>query len=355
MYFIANHKKALWIGINIFMVASMVIIGGITRLTNSGLSMTEWSLIGGIMPPLNEQSWNILFEKYKVTPEFQFKNYDMTLNQFKKIFFWEYLHRIWGRIIGITFFVPLIFLWINKQFSFTEKRYFALLTLIGCFQGFMGWFMVESGLVDKPDVSHFRLSAHLTTAFLIYILLFFCFWNYLGRQSPFERSVTNQKIKKHSKRIIISIILLIITISSGAFVSGTNAGWAYNNFPLMGDNFFPPVIIEGTNLSMANLFNDIGFIQFFHRVLATLTLITIFITVYKGARDVNLTKLKSYFYFLGIFVICQYTLGVIILKLYVPVALGLFHQLGSLIVLTNLIIIFAEMRNRGTRMRPSVQ
>ena len=103
MYFIANHKKALWIGINIFMVASMVIIGGITRLTNSGLSMTEWSLIGGIMPPLNEQSWNILFEKYKVTPEFQFKNYDMTLNQFKKIFFWEYLHRIWGRIIGITF------------------------------------------------------------------------------------------------------------------------------------------------------------------------------------------------------------------------------------------------------------
>jgi len=355
MLFVANHKKTLWIGINIFMVATMVIIGGITRLTNSGLSMTEWSFFGGIMPPLNEQSWNILFEKYKVTPEFQLKNYDMTLVQFKKIFFWEYLHRVWGRIIGITFFVPLIFLWINKKFSFSEKKYFIILTLIGCFQGFMGWFMVESGLVDKPDVSHFRLSAHLTTAFVIYVLLFFCFWNYLGRKTAFDRSVTNQKIKKHSNRITLSIFLLIITISSGAFVSGTNAGWAYNNFPLMGNNILPPVIVEGNNLTLINLFNDIGFIQFLHRVLATLTLFTICMTAYKGIKDANLSKLKGYFYFLGIFVLCQYTLGVIILKLLVPITLGLFHQLGSLIILTNLIIIFAELKNRGTRARPSVQ
>jgi len=121
---------------------------------------------------------------------------------------------VWGRVIGITFFVPLIFLWLKKQLSFTEKKFFILLTLIGFFQGFMGWFMVESGLIDKPDVSHFRLSAHLTTAFIIYILLFFCFWNYLGRQSAFDRSVTNKKIKKHSKRITLSIILLLITIST---------------------------------------------------------------------------------------------------------------------------------------------
>lgn len=355
MPFIANNKKTLWIGINIFMVATMVIIGGITRLTNSGLSMTEWNLIGGIIPPLNEQSWNILFEKYKVTPEFEFKNYDMTLTQFKKIFFWEYLHRVWGRVIGITFFIPLIFLWINKQFSSSEKKYFIILTLIGCFQGFMGWFMVESGLVDKPDVSHFRLSAHLTTAFIIYILLFYSFWNYLGRKSSFDRSVTNQKIKKHSQRVTLSIFLLVITISSGAFVSGTNAGWAYNNFPLMGDNILPPVLVEGNNLSFINLFNDIGFIQFLHRVLATLTLLTIFITAYKGVKDVNLTKLSKYFNFLGIFVLVQYTLGVIILKFYVPITLGLFHQLGSLIILTNLMIIFAELKNRGTRARPSVQ
>ena len=236
------NPKKYWIGLNIIMVASMVIIGGITRITNSGLSMTEWNLIGGIIPPLNLQDWNLLFDKYKATPEYEFKNFDITLSEFKFIFFWEYFHRVWGRLIGFTIIIPLIYFWIAKKLSFVEKKFFIILIGIGSFQAFMGWFMVKSGLIDQPDVSHFRLSAHLTTAFIIYIMLVFSFWNYLSKDTAFERSVRNSQLKSHSNRIIFSIIILILTIASGAFVSGTNAGWAYNNFPLMGENFLPPII-----------------------------------------------------------------------------------------------------------------
>ena len=236
-----------------------------------------------------------------------------------------------------------------------KKNFFSVLTLIGIFQAFMGWFMVKSGLADKPDVSHFRLSAHLSTAFIIYILLIYIFWNYLKRQTSFDRSVTNQNIKTHSSRIAFSIILLLITISSGAFVSGTNAGWAYNNFPLMGENFLPPIVMEKKGISLLAAFNDIGFIQFFHRILATLSLLFITFTVYKALNDPNFIRLRKHFYFLGLFIILQYTLGIIILKLYVPTVLGLFHQFGSLIVMSILVIIYAETKNRGVRSRPSVQ
>ena len=349
-----NNSKKYWIGVNIFMVASMVIIGGITRITNSGLSMTEWNLIGGIVPPLNLQDWNTLFSKYKATPEYEFKNFDITLSEFQFIFFWEYFHRVWGRLIGFTFLIPLIYFWLSKKLSGSEKKFFIVLLSIGAFQAFMGWFMVRSGLIDQPDVSHFRLSVHLTTAFLIYIMLVFSFWNYLSKDTAFERSVRNSQLKSHGNRVILSIIILILTIASGAFVSGTNAGWAYNNFPLMGENFLPPIISEVNELTLHIAFNDIGFIQFFHRILATLTLFIILHTAYKAINDSVFIKLRKYFYFLGVFIILQYVLGITILKLYVPTLLGLFHQFGSLIVLTNLVIIYAETKNRWARYRPSV-
>jgi cytochrome c oxidase assembly protein subunit 15 len=351
----ALDSKVYWLGVNIFMVASMVIIGGITRITNSGLSMTEWNLIEGIFPPLNLQDWNILFDKYKATPEYEFKNFNITLSEFKFIFFWEYFHRIWGRLIGFTFIVPFLYFWFTKKFSGDEKKFFIILIIIGIFQAFMGWFMVKSGLIDRPDVSHFRLSAHLTIAFIIYIMLTFSFWSYLDKQSSFERSVRNSQIKNHSNRIIFSIILLISTIASGAFVSGTNAGWAYNNFPLMGDNFLPPILYGKDNPALITYFNDIGFIQFFHRVLATLTLFLILYTTYKALKDSIFFKLKKYFYSLGFFIVLQYALGITILKLFVPAILGLFHQFGSLVILTILVILLAETKNRGARKRPSVQ
>ena len=168
--------KLTWIGLNIFMIILMIIIGGITRLTDSGLSMTEWNLISGSLTSSKSKRLVNSFSKYMNSPEFKLKNYDITLNEFKRIFFWEYFHRIWGRLIGLTFIIPLIFFWFKNIISSKEKKFFSVLFFLGCFQAFVGWFMVKSGLVDKPDVSHFRLSAHLLIAFIIYsmLLYFFC-------------------------------------------------------------------------------------------------------------------------------------------------------------------------------------
>ena len=163
-----KKNKLLWSGVNLLMIVIMVIIGGVTRLTDSGLSMTNWNLLLGVIPPLNEADWMSLFDLYKQYPEYKIKNYSMTLNEFKKIFFWEYLHRMWGRLIGITFFIPLIYLSIKGAFNRNEKKLILVITLLGFFQAFMGWYMVQSGLIEQPDVSHFRLSAHLLTAFIIY-------------------------------------------------------------------------------------------------------------------------------------------------------------------------------------------
>ena len=146
--------KQTWIGINLIMIISMIIIGGITRLTDSGLSMTEWSLIGGIIPPLNQNDWMELFDKYKNTPEFLLKNFDISLAEFKKIFFWEYFHRIWGRLIGITYAIPFLIFLVKGMLDSNEKKIYTFLLFLGSFQAFMGWFMVESGLNERPDVSH---------------------------------------------------------------------------------------------------------------------------------------------------------------------------------------------------------
>ncbi len=349
----SQTSKLIWVGLNIFMIISMIIIGGITRLTDSGLSMTEWHLISGIIPPLNEDDWLVLFDKYKASPEFLLKNYDMQMHEFKKIFFWEYFHRIWGRLIGITYFIPFLIFWIAGKFNSYEKKTYSMLLLFGCFQAFMGWYMVKSGLVEKPDVSHFRLSAHLLIAFIIYSVLLHNFWTSLPTHNE-KVAYISSIYDIHLRNIKISIILILLTVSSGAFVSGTNAGWAYNNFPLMGDKFLPPILHENEVLSFNILFNDIGFLQFTHRVLATISLVFILITVVKLLKT-NFLKSISYLIMLvTIFVIAQYSLGIIILRLFVPITLGLAHQLGSLILLSTLIITLCEIKKRRAINRPSL-
>ncbi|GIR25714.1 MAG: hypothetical protein CM15mP40_03220 [Alphaproteobacteria bacterium] len=233
-----ENKKLAWLGTNLFMVLSMVIIGGITRLTDSGLSMTTWNLIKGVIPPLNQEEWINVFNLYKNYPEYNLKNFSMTLEEFKKIFFWEYIHRIWGRLIGFTFFIPLFYFWLKGYFNKNEKKLILLITLLGFFQAFMGWYMVESGLIDQPDVSHFRLSVHLITAFIIYSLLLYYFWNiHLGKRKAVN-DVSAHKTNLHKKNFFISLLLLLTTVLAGALVSGTEAGLSYNNFPYMGDGFF---------------------------------------------------------------------------------------------------------------------
>ena len=348
MISIQYHKpKVYWISLNLILIFLMVSIGGITRLTDSGLSMTEWSLIGGIVPPLTTNDWIQTFEKYKLSPEFTFKNYDMTIEEFKKIFFWEYFHRIWGRLIGLTYSLPLIYFWLTNKFTSSEKAFFSILLFLGASQAFMGWYMVKSGLTENPDVSHFRLSAHLFIAFLIYSMLLF----YLSLKITLKKntyiSINNDSINFSNILIYTCVILIFATIVSGAFVAGTKAGWAYNNFPLMGETILPPVLLENQSNSVEFLFNDIGFIQFFHRILASATLfIILFTSIYLLRVNPNkvVKRLSKILFFI---VILQYLLGIIILKLYVPITLGVMHQLGSLIVLSLLITILAKNLSLG--------
>ena len=251
MISIQYHKpKIYWISLNLILIFLMVSIGGITRLTDSGLSMTEWSLIGGIIPPLTTNDWIETFDKYKLSPEFTFKNYDMTIYEFKKIFFWEYFHRIWGRLIGLTYTLPLIYFWLTNKFTSSEKVFFSILLFFGASQAFMGWYMVKSGLTENPDVSHFRLSAHLFIAFLIYSMLLF----YLSLKISLKKNtyISNNKESINFSNFLIytCIILIFVTIVSGAFVAGTKAGWAYNNFPFMGETILPPVLLENQSNSV---------------------------------------------------------------------------------------------------------
>ncbi len=342
----SNYKNAkeIWILVNIFMVFSMVIIGGITRLTDSGLSMTNWALFGGIIPPLNETDWQYYFSLYQNTPEFLIKNFEMNITEFKRIFFWEYFHRMWGRLVGLTFLIPLFLLWLKGKFSLYEKKYLIALLFLGFFQAFMGWFMVESGLVDKPDVSHFRLSIHLVTAFLIYSMLVFLLWK-IKNESTFKmlqfEFIDNIRLNNY---VLISIILVLTTVASGAFVSGTDSGLAYNNFPLMDDNILPPILLENSNNHVLTLFNDSGFLQFVHRLLATLTLVTIGLTFINNRKSMITKFSKKALYLLFYFVLFQYSLGITILLTYVPMILGLMHQISSLIILTILVLIYSESK-----------
>jgi len=350
-----NHDKSIlwWFFLNIFMIFFMIIIGGITRLTDSGLSITSWNLIQGIAPPLNENDWYNLFNQYKNTPEFKLTNFDMNIYEFKKIFFWEYLHRIWGRLLGLVFLGPLIYYWIKRRFLPKQKRLLIILALLGFFQAFMGWFMVKSGLIDKPDVSHFRLSIHLTTAFIIYSLLIFMFWE-VYRQKSFSKEVYNQKNLKLKKYLNICIFFLSLTIISGAFVAGTDAGLAFNNFPLMGDHFFPPILLSSNVISFANLFYDIGFLQFIHRVIATTTLIIIILTFLRNFRKYTSGFLKKTLYIMLITTLVQYSLGITILRLYVPTILGLFHQSFGLVILTILVLMWSEIEITSRKNKKSV-
>lgn len=251
------HKNLKnWLYFTAFMVFAMAVIGAITRLTESGLSMVEWKPLIGAIPPLSEMEWERVFGLYKATPEFIHKNSWMELADFKEIFFWEWLHRLWGRLIGVVFAVPLIWFWIRGQIPAGYKTKLVALFALGGAQGAMGWFMVMSGLVDKPDVSHYRLAAHLLLAMAIY-----CAALWLAFDFEKEKETrTSFCLKRHGW---IAFALLIITITWGAFTAGLDGGMVYNTWPMMNAHWIPPEMA----LHLGFL-NDPGGVQFFHRWLA---------------------------------------------------------------------------------------
>ena len=320
-----NNQISTWLMFMFIIISIMIVVGGLTRLTDSGLSITQWQLFSGFLPPLNNSDWINYFDLYKEIPEFKLQNYDMTMQEFKIIFWWEWAHRFLGRLIGISFLIPLIYFSIKIKFPKLISLYFIFLLI--CFQGFIGWYMVSSGLVDRVDVSHFRLSVHLLIAFLILSLIF---WNYL-----------KVKIKLNNQQTMNVFIpltflsLIFIQISIGAFVSGMDAGKIYNSWPLMGSSFFPDDN-NLTNLFKISAFSDPSLVQFIHRNLAYLIgffYIYIFYKVYKY----KISNLYKSINVLGFFIILQIVLGIFTLLYGAQIIIASMHQISSIFLVSSCI------------------
>ena len=323
-----NNQLSLWLITMFWIIAIMIVVGGLTRLTDSGLSITEWQLFSGILPPLNNNDWIMYFNLYKKIPEYELQNYNMTLQEFKIIFWWEWGHRFLGRVIGISFLIPLVYFSFKIEFYKLLNLY--LIFFLICFQGFVGWYMVSSGLVDRVDVSHFRLSIHLLIAFLILSLIF---WNYL------KTKVINNNTRRISVFLpLIFLILVFIQIVVGAFVSGMDAGKIYNSWPLMGNTYFPNDN-DFKDLFKLSAFSDPSLVQFMHRNLAYLIMFFYFLIFFKIYKNKIYDLYKS-INILGIFIILQIILGIYTVIYGAQLYIAAMHQLSSIFLVSSCIYFF---------------
>ena len=323
-----NNQLSIWLILMFWIISIMIIVGGLTRLTDSGLSITKWQLFSGLFPPLNQNDWISYFNLYKEIPEFKLQNYDMNMKEFKVIFWWEWAHRFLGRLIGILYLIPLIY------FSFKIKIYqlldLYLIFFLICFQGFIGWYMVSSGLVDRIDVSHFRLSIHLLIAFLILSLIF---WNYLKIK---KNIIITNKINPIIP--FLFLILIFTQIAIGAFVSGMDAGKIYNSWPFMGNSYFPDDN-NLLNLFKLSAFSDPSLVQFMHRNLAYIIgifYLWIFYKVYKN----RMFELYKAINTLGFFIITQIILGVLTIVYGAQIYIASMHQISSIFLVSSCIYFF---------------
>ena len=326
-----NKNVVIWLLIGCVLILLMVVVGGITRLTHSGLSISNYKLIFGTLPPLNQTQWQEAFELYKQYPEYQMLNNRFTLEDFKGIYFWEWLHRFIGRMIGLVFILPFIYFLIKKQLSKETLKKSIILLFLGAFQGFLGWYMVKSGLIDIPDVSHYRLAAHLITAFITFA---FTFWVALDIIFPDKKRIN----KRFRNLIRYGLLILLLQIIYGAFVAGLDAGFIHNHWPLMNESKFmhQTVYIE-QNPIYKNFIEGKSGVQFVHRILAYIVTFFVFLIWYK-AKKRNLTSYQlTGINALVISVCVQFLLGVFTIILQVPVWLGVAHQLGAFLLLTSMI------------------
>jgi len=316
----SRHAVAAWLILCAALTFAMVVVGGITRLTESGLSIVEWQPLIGALPPLSQAEWEVLFAKYRETPQFQKVFSGMDLAGFKSIFWWEYIHRLLGRTIGLVFLLPFLFFYLKGKLSKPLAWKLLGLFALGGLQGAMGWYMVKSGLVDDPRVSHFRLTAHLGLALLIFAAEMWIAFDLLGSE---------EKIDAKYKTLPLTIAALVFLMAlSGGFVAGLRAGHAYNTFPLMNGHLVPPetFMLEPW---WRNFFWNVATVQLVHRAFFWLLLVLVPLLWWQARR--TQAKLPAHC-LLGMFLI-QATLGVSTLLLSVPVTLGAAHQGGAVLLL----------------------
>ena len=316
-----NHQLKIWLIILLLLITLIILVGGLTRLTDSGLSITTWELFVGFLPPLTDEKWITYFNLYKTIPEYSEQNSDMTLNQFKVIFWWEWFHRQLGRLVGLSVLLPLIYFTIKHGFWVLKK--YGIIFFLVCLQGFFGWYMVSSGLVNRIDVSHYRLSIHLVTAFIILSIVF---WNFL--------QLTNLKINQISIKIYsikLFLFLLFLQLIIGAFVSGMDAGMIYNTWPLMGSSYFPDDtnLIELLNVT---LFDNPSIVQFIHRNLAYLIVLIYIYLLILVFMDRNKIFRKPILV-IGICLLLQVILGILTILSGVKIIYASLHQINSVLII----------------------
>lgn len=321
----AQRSVAIWLFVCAAMVFVMVVLGGVTRLTESGLSIVYWHPLTGILPPLSDDAWRSIFDQYRNSPEFERTNFWMTLQDFKGIFWLEFVHRLWGRTIGVVFLLPFLWFLIRGRVERRLVPALVFLFLLGAAQGGLGWYMVKSGLVAEPSVSQYRLAAHLGLAVLIYAFLLWLaqgLWNPGREPAAWGRRVA-----------VVAVVWSFITMMSGAFVAGLDAGMAYNTFPLMDGQLVPDGIFRLTPWPI-NFFQNTATVQFTHRTLAVsfvlFALATWIAALRRGADDAS----RRAFGLLALAAVVQATLGISTLLMDVPVPLAALHQTGALVVFT---------------------
>ena len=316
-----NYQLKIWLLILLSLIILIILVGGLTRLTDSGLSITTWDLFAGFLPPLTNDKWVDYFNLYKKIPEFSEQNFNMSLEEFKVIFWWEWAHRQLGRLVGLTLLIPLIYFTI-KHGMWIVKRY-GIIFLLVCLQGFFGWYMVSSGLVNRIDVSHYRLSIHLVTAFLI---LSITFWKFL--------KLTEVKIHKISINLFIVkffLFLLFIQLIIGAFVSGTDAGTTYNTWPLMGSSYFP----DDSNLNEflnISFFDNPSIVQFIHRNIAYLIILNYIYLLVLVIKNSNKIFQKPIL-IIGVSLFLQVVLGILTLLSGVKIIYASLHQINTILII----------------------
>lgn len=322
-----------WLVICTLLIFAMIVLGGVTRLTHSGLSMVDWRPIMGIIPPLNEQEWQETFRQYQQFPEYQKVHSSMSLEAFKGIFFFEYAHRLLGRFTGLVFIIPLLFFWWRGNLTQSIRTRLIGIFLLGGAQGVLGWYMVQSGLVDEPRVSQYRLTAHLGLAVALYGYLI---WTIAGLWLP-KQNRQQASISWPTFYPVLLIATVYLMILSGGIVAGLKAGLGWNTFPLMGETFFPPGLYSMTPAWLSALENPTT-VQFNHRILAytVFTIATLLlIRVIRSETDVLLRRAVAGLY---IALCCQVALGISTLLLFVPVSIAALHQACAIIVFSLVVV-----------------
>ena len=336
-----NMGVYIWLLALTIMVLLIIIIGGLTRLTDSGLSMTDWKPLLGVIPPVGQDKWLIVFEMYKQTPEFKIVNRSMTLEEFKFIFWWEWFHRVFARLIGVVFIIPLIYFLIKKKISKSLLLRLPIVFMFGIFQAFVGWWMVKSGLSENPYVSPYRLTFHLLNALIIFSILLWIAMDY-------KHSLKTNFLSKPFTQdflVFFLIVLVFITIGTGGFMAGTNSGQSFNTFPLMNGKIIPDdYFLE--DLGMYNIFENTVAINFNHRWFSIFVFFYIIFVCFKFIKFDSKKVPKILVILVLFFLTLQVALGIITLLSNVYLPLASIHQTNSILLLSTLLISYHQFKYR---------